>query len=228
MRRGGGSRAIRVLAAAAAAVLLALAIAQLVLPRIAASRISSKIGRYGEVADVSVSAWPAVELLWGHADSVTVRARRLALSPARAAALLWEARGTGSLDVHAEAVRLGSLALSGATLRKRGASLAATATTTDAQARAALPAGVSVRLLGSSGGSVEVLAAGSLFGVGVGVRTIARPSDGELVAAPASPLLEAFKLTLFADPHVYVLGVGARVVSRSPLTYSLALSGRLR
>ena len=37
---------------------------------IAASRISSRVGRYGKVQSVSVSAWPAVELLWGHADSV--------------------------------------------------------------------------------------------------------------------------------------------------------------
>ena len=59
---------------------LALALAQLLLPGIAASRISSRVGRYGEVQSVSVSAWPAVKLLWGSADSVTVRARSLRVS----------------------------------------------------------------------------------------------------------------------------------------------------
>ena len=54
--------------------MLLLVLAQLLLPRIAASRISSRVGRYGTVQSVSVSAWPAVELLWGHADSVRVKA----------------------------------------------------------------------------------------------------------------------------------------------------------
>ena len=49
---------------------LALVLAQLFLPRIAASRISSRVGSYGKVSSVSVSALPAMELLWGDADSV--------------------------------------------------------------------------------------------------------------------------------------------------------------
>ena len=54
--------------------MLVLALAQVLLPRIAASRISSRVGRYGKVQSVSVSAWPAVELLWGSVDSVRVAA----------------------------------------------------------------------------------------------------------------------------------------------------------
>ena len=59
MGRGG-----QIAAGVAGAVVLVLALAQLILPRVAASRISSRIGRYGKVQSVSVSAWPAVELLW--------------------------------------------------------------------------------------------------------------------------------------------------------------------
>ena len=58
MRRGGG-RAKRVAALLVGALLVLLLVAQLALPRIAASRISSKVGRYGHVLDVSLSAWPA-------------------------------------------------------------------------------------------------------------------------------------------------------------------------
>ncbi len=94
MRRGGGGRSkARIAAFLAGAALLVLALAQLLLPRIAAERISSRVGRYGSVESVSVSAWPAVKLLWGSVDSVRVRARHLSLSPAQAAKLLWEARG---------------------------------------------------------------------------------------------------------------------------------------
>ena len=83
MRRGGGGpRRLRIALLAAAGVLLLLGLAQLLLPRIASSTISSRVGRYGKVESVSVSAWPAVELLWGSADSVRVKARRLSLSPA--------------------------------------------------------------------------------------------------------------------------------------------------
>jgi hypothetical protein len=35
------------------------------------------VGRFGTVKSVSVRAWPAVELLWGQADSVKVRAASL-------------------------------------------------------------------------------------------------------------------------------------------------------
>ena len=45
--------------------MLVLVLAQLFLPRIAASRIASRVGRYGTVQSVSVKAWPAVKLLWG-------------------------------------------------------------------------------------------------------------------------------------------------------------------
>src|SRR6476620_398989 len=100
MRRGGDGRSgLRMGLAIAGAALLLLALAQLLLPRLAASRISSRVGRYGEVASVSVSAWPALKLLWGSADSVRVKARHLSLSPGQAAKLLWEGRGAARMDV---------------------------------------------------------------------------------------------------------------------------------
>jgi hypothetical protein len=62
---------------------LLLALAQVFLPGIAAERIESRLERYGRVAGVSVTAWPAIELLWGHADSVRVHALRLNLNTAQ-------------------------------------------------------------------------------------------------------------------------------------------------
>src|SRR5271167_3644190 len=110
MQRGGGGRRRRRLALLlVGGVVLALALAQVFLPRIAASRISSRLGRYGRVESVSVKAWPAVELLWGHADSATVRAGGLALSTAQTANLLWEARGFRDIDLTASSARVGRL-----------------------------------------------------------------------------------------------------------------------
>ncbi len=223
MGRGG-----QIAAGVAGAVVLALALAQLILPRLAASRISSRIGRYGKVQSVSVSAWPAVELLWGHVGSVHVRAGSLALSPAQAASLLWEARGTVSMDVSAESVQLGSLRLSDASLRKRGSALSARAVASEAAVKAALPPGFGVQLLRSEGGEVEVKATGALFGVGASVNAVAGASDGKLVAHPLGFLVQALQLTLFSDPHVYVQGVGASVRGEQPLSYELTMSASLR
>jgi hypothetical protein len=214
MRRGG-SRLLRYAAATAAVLVLLLVLAQLLLPHFAASRISSRVGRYGAVEHVSVSAWPAVKLLWGDADSVHVRAGSLKLSPSQAAALLWEGRGVGSLDIAAQAVQVGPLALTGATLQKRGAQLEAQALTTQTAADAALGEGDHVRLLGSEGGRVQVAVAGSLFGVGATVPAVAEASQGKLIAHPEGFLLEGFQLTLFSDRHVHVEAVAASAVARA-------------
>ncbi|MGO9321588.1 MAG: LmeA family phospholipid-binding protein [Solirubrobacteraceae bacterium] len=223
MGKGG-----QIAAGVAGAIVLALALAQLILPRVAASRISSRIGRYGKVQSVSVSAWPAVELLWGHVGSVHVRAGSLALNPAQAASLLWEARGTASMDVSAESVQLGSLRLTDASVRKRGSALSAQAVASEAAVRAALPPGFGVRLLRSEGGEVEVRATGALFGVGASVIAVAGASVGKLVAHPLGFLVQALQLTLFSDPHVYVRGVGASVRGEAPLSYELTMSASLR
>ncbi|HTD09522.1 MAG TPA: LmeA family phospholipid-binding protein [Solirubrobacteraceae bacterium] len=211
----------------AAGLIVLLALAQVVLPRIAVSRIESRVGRYGKVLSVSVSAWPAVELLWGHVGSVHVRAKNLSLSPAQAAGLLWEANGTASMDVSAESVQVGSLRVTDASLRKRGSSLTAEAVTSEADVKAALPEGFGVQLLRSQDGEVEVQATGGLFGVGATVNAVAGASDGKLVAHPIGFLIEDLQLKLFSDPHVYVEGVGASVAGEHPLSYKLTMSARL-
>ncbi len=148
--------------------------------------------------------------MWGDADSVEVRAGALSLSPGQAAGLLWEGRGVDRIDIAAPAVRIGQLALTSAVLRKRGSALSAHAHASRAAVRAALGPGVAARLLGSEGGRVRVAATGSLFGVGATVAAVAESEAGKLVVHPEGLLLEGFRLTLFQDPHVHVIGVAAR------------------
>jgi LmeA-like phospholipid-binding len=226
MRRGGGG-AMKIAGLGVGLVVILLVVAQIVLPRVAASRIRSRVGRYGQVQSASVSAWPAVKLLWGDADSVRVRASGLKLSPKQAAALLWEGRGVGQMDIDATSVKVGPLAVAGAHLRKRGASLEGEAVATDAQAKAALPAGVGVSLLGSEGGKVQVRVSGGLFGVGASVQAVAEASEGRLIAHPVGFLLEGFRLTLFSDAHVHVVSVGASADGSEPPVYTLKMSAIL-
>jgi hypothetical protein len=212
-RPRGVGRPVRVALWVLGGVVVLLGLAQIFLPKLAASRISSRVGKYGEVLSVHVSAWPAIELLWDDADSVTVRAHRLSVSPAQTGKLLAEAKGLDKLDVTAAAATEGPLPLSDVSLRKRGDALHAQARVSAADVKAALPDGFGVQLLGSQNGEVEVRASGGLFGVGASVDAVAKASDGKLVVQPRGFLVEAFKLTLFSDPHVYVRGVGASSIS---------------
>jgi hypothetical protein len=219
---------VRLLLSLGGGLALLLVLAQVLLPRIAASRISSRVGRYGKVRSVSVSAWPAVKLLWGQADSVRVSAKSLAISPAQVGSLLWEGHEASSMDVSAESVQLGTLRLTDASLMKRGSVLSAQALVSEADVRAALPAGFGVRLLRSEDGEVEVQATGGLFGVGASVNAVASAREGKLIAHPLGFLVEGLRLTLFSNAHVYVEGVGASVAGEQPLSYRVTMSARLR
>lgn len=221
-----GLSAKRLLLSLAGVVLAVLVLAQVLLPKVAASEISSRVARYGSVESVEVSAWPAVKLLWGQADTVRVKARSLALEPAQAAKLLWESRDVAREDLSAEKVRVGSLQLSDATLHKRGGQLSALASADQAAVKAALPEGFDVRLLRSQGGQVEVQASGGLFGVGAAVDAVALASKGRLVAHPLGLLIEGFQLTVFSDRHVYVEGVSASAPASGG--YRLGMSASLR
>jgi hypothetical protein len=212
------------------AIAVVLALGQVFLPRIAASTIRSRVGRYGRVQSVSVSAWPAVKLLWGHADSVTVRAAHLSFSPQQAAKLVWEGRGASSLEFSAASARVGPLRVSDLSLRKHGDAVSAHVLASAADVNGALPPGLSLALLGSEGGTVEVRASGGLFGIGASVNAVAGPQEGRLVARPLGLLLGGFQLTLFADPHIYVRGIDAHTVGApgQPPSYELLMSARIR
>jgi hypothetical protein len=209
---------------------LLLVLAQIFLPKLAASRISSRLGRYGKVDSVSVKARPAVKLLWGHADSVTVKARSLSVSPAQTAKLLWEARGLNDIDVTVASANEGRVRLSAVSLRKRGNTLAAQARVSAADVKAALPDGLRLELLSTGGGEVAVRASGGLFGVRASVDAVAGASEGRLIARPQGSFLEGLKLTLFSEPHVYVEGVGAIAASgpSGPASYRLTITASLR
>jgi LmeA-like phospholipid-binding len=216
-------------------VALLLVLAQLFLPGIAADTISSRVARYGDVQSVSVSAWPAVKLLWGSADSARVRAGSLVITPSQTAKLLSEARGVSSLTLSAASVREGPMQLSDASLHKRGDQLVAQGTMTEAAVRAALPPGLRLTLLSSEGGQVKVRASGrtsviGLLGAGASLDVLGTASAGALIARPLAGGLGALHVKLFSSPYVYVEGVAVRRTDasvREP-SYLLAIRARLR
>jgi hypothetical protein len=198
-------RAVRIALAGVGGVVVLLGLAQLLLPGLAARRLRSELGRYGVVRSASVSAFPAVELLWGHAQSATASATHIGMSLSQAGALLWQARGVDRLDVSTQSLRLESFALHGVLLRKRGSALFIEGSLTQAALRAALPGSVEVLPLGSVSGGVEVRVTGSLFGAAASIDVLLLVEDGRLVAQPQGiPFAGSLRLTLLSAPHVYL------------------------
>jgi hypothetical protein len=232
MSRSRGGRAVAL--ALAVPALLALVLAQALLPGVAADHVRARIAAYGQVHSVHVSAFPALELLWGQAGSVSVSAGKLTITPMQAASMLWEARGLGTLDIAASAVVLRApllargLEVERVRMRTRGAQLNASATFTQAQLTSALPSGVAVEPIASGSGEVEARASGGLFGLQTSLNVLVRAVEGRLIAEPHGlPFGSVVAVTLFSDPHVKVLAVGLRVLRSNPLSYEATLTARL-
>lgn len=197
-----------------------LAAAQLLLPRIAAKVLRDRVAKYGEVRSVSVSAVPAVELLWGSAGSARVDAGRLGISPHQLAKLLAESKAVSKLTVRASDVALRdpglgarSLSFTDASLEKHGDAIEIRALLDVSALRAALPPGVNVEVLSSGGQGVQVRVTGQLLGFGASLRAVVYASEGKLLLKPAgTPLAGLAAITLFSDPRIEMRSVSARAV----------------
>jgi hypothetical protein len=223
-------RARRIALATAGPLALVIVLAQAVLPGVAADRARARVEKYGTVESVSVSALPAIELLWGSVDSVGLRARELTLSLEQVAALLWEARKVGNVDATVRSATLrapgspNGLSASDIHVRKRGSSVTATASVTQAQLDASLPGGIGARLLRSGPEGVTVRASGALFGIGASIDVLVRPFEGRVIAEPIGvPFGSLASLTLFSDPHIQVRTIAVGAVPGRPSTYAVSL-----
>lgn len=199
-------RGLRIALWVAGILVVALIAAQLLLPGLAAHTMRDRVGRYGPVLSAHVSAFPAVELLWGHAGSASLRTGALRMTQAQAGDLLYSARGVDSLDVSATSVLVEPLRLQALGLHKRGHAVRLLATLSLADLRAALPPGVQVQALPENGeGALELRIGGELFGVGASIVAVVAPSEGKLVAQPRGLSLGGLtQVTLFSDPHLHV------------------------
>lgn len=217
-----------------APIALILVLAQALLPSLAARRVSDRVARYGTVRSVHVSAFPAVELLWGHADSVSVVATALTVAPSQIASLLWEAHDVGRMVVSANAANLrviglpSGLSVSDVRMHKHGSAIQASAILTQQQLDSAVPNGFHIEPLASENGQVQARASGGFFGLQASLGVLVKPLSGQLIAEPRGlPLAGLATVTLFSDPHLLVGSVGLRVLRSQPLTYGLSLSATL-
>jgi hypothetical protein len=202
-----------------------LAVAQLVLPSLAAQRLRDRLAASGQVRSVSVSAFPAIELLWHDADSVTVNLGRYRSTTAGLSRLLNEAGGVDRLQATATELHTGLLTVRDASLNKQGTRLTGRGTITETDLRAALPILDSVTPVSSSGGRITLQGSATLFGVTATVTATVAPQNGALLVTPNVPLGGLATIRVFSDPRLAVDSVSA---TPSAGGFVATATGRLR
>jgi hypothetical protein len=195
--------------AVAGVVVLLLVVAQLVLPGIASQRLRDRLSRSGRVLEVRVSAFPAIQLLWHHADSVVVRMATYRASPARLPGTLDQAGDVGSLRASAQTFQDGLLTLHAASLVKQGNRLTGRAVVAEADLRAAVPFLSSLTPVASAGGRLTLRGTATFLGLSATVDATVSAQDGKLVVAPDVPFGGLATVTVFSDPRIRVQGVSA-------------------
>ncbi len=211
-------------------IVVVLVVAQFALPAIAARVARDQLEKYGTVRSVSVRAFPAIELLWGHAQSASVQAGHLRLSTSQFDGLVPRMRGIEHFDMTAESLQMGPLRMRDVRTQKRGEEIYTRGTITQADLQSALPAGVHVRIVEGAGG-IEMRISGSLFGVGASVLALISAQDGKLVAQPQGfPFAGFTRITLFSDTRLFVqsFGLSSESAARSEPSYALTLRAKLR
>ena len=211
--------------ATAGVVILVLVVAQLVLPGVAADRLRDRLSKSGYVISVEVHAFPAIKLLWNHADRVVVRMGRYQSGAGALGELLGQASDVGSLDASVQQLNSGLLTVRDAALRKRGNQLVGTALVTEADLRRSIPILQSVVPVQSPNGRLTLRGTASLFGVSATVDATVSASGGNLVVAPDVPFGGFATVTVFSNPHVQVQSVDA---TPAPGGFRVTATGRLR
>jgi len=193
----------------AGGVVFVLVIAQLFLPGIAEQRLRDRLSRSGRVLKVEVDAFPAIELLWHHADKVVVRLASYRSNPGHLGSTLDEAAGVGRLDATATELDTGLVTLHDAELSKRGDQLSGTARVTEADLRSSMPILENVQPVASGDGTLTLRGTATLLGLTSTIDATLRSQAGRLIVQPDVPFGALATLTLFSDPHVAVESVGA-------------------
>jgi hypothetical protein len=194
---------------AAGLVVVLLVASQLVLPGIATQRLRDRLARSGQVLEVKVSAFPAIELLWHHADSLVVRMASYQASPAKLPGTLDQAGSVGSLRASAQVFKDGLLTLHNARLVKQGNRLTGSALVAESDLRSAVPFLNSLTPVASADGRLTLRGTATLLGISATVDATVSAQDGKLVVSPDVPFGGLATITAFSDPRIKVQAVSA-------------------
>ena len=217
-------RRIGLIAAAPVVVLAILGLAQLILPGLAAQRLRDRLSKSGTVLQVEVHAFPAIELLWQHADRVVIRMSDYHSSSSGLGSTLQDAGGVGTLDASATTLRAGLLTLRQASLHKRGRELTGSADVRESDLRSAVPFLDGVVPVSADNGVLTLRGAATVLGVTAVADAVVAPAGGHVVVRPQVPFGVLGTITAFSNPHVYVDSLSASLRGDG---FSVAATGHL-
>jgi hypothetical protein len=212
LARVGKRRAI--VAAGALVLLIALAVAQFVLPGVAEDSLRSDLSRYGPVGRVNVESFPAVKLLWHKADRVDVSMDNYRSEPGghgSLAGFLSDTRATGKLNARVGALKAQLVNLHGVELHKDGDALIGRAELSQRDLSDALPSFLGMRPIEASQNGIVVSASGSVLGKTARLRLQVVADKGRVVVRPDVPFGSLATIKVFNDPRVYVDSLGAQL-----------------
>ena len=204
---------------------IVLGVGQLVLPGLAARQVRSDLGGSAQVQSVSVSAFPAVKLLWHHADRVSIHLRSYRSGASRLGGSLGQAGDVGRLTVSVGTAYLGLLTVRDVRLSGVGGRLTGAATITEADLRNSIPFLQSVTPTASGDGQLTLRGTANVLGLRASIDADVAVRDGGIVVAPDVPLGALATITVFSDPRVTVTGLQSTPVSGG---FRLAGSARVR
>jgi hypothetical protein len=184
-------------------IVVLLILSQVLLPGIAANNIRASLHTDGGSPTVSVTAFPAVMLLFGHADTITVHVHELRASGRGSlVGLLGRMANVARLDATVDKMYAIGLELDDVSLHKRGSQVLASATVTRRAIEDVLPA--NIRLLGTAAGekALRLTARAVVFGRSMSATALLQVSNGALEISPAIPVLDLLHVTVFSDPQI--------------------------
>jgi hypothetical protein len=193
------------------AVLLVLAILQLVLPPIATRIMRGRLGE-ARIDQASLSAFPAIKLLWGDADRVTLRLSTDNVQTGRLDRTLGEMEGVTTVDARVGRMTVGPLILHDVSFQKHGPRVNVTLRIDQRDLRAALPIIKSVMPVSSGGGQLTLRGRADILGLEPSVEVVVAANDGRVVVAPTGLIGAIATITVFSDPRFHVDTVGGHAV----------------
>lgn len=215
----------RVAISVGAACVVVLVGGQLVAPSIATTVLRDRLAKDGRVISAKLSAFPWLQLLWQHADTVNVRMADYHPAPARIQELLAQAEGIGKLDISVAVLHTGLLTLHEVSFSKHGDEMVGAAQLDLRDLQAAFPVVRSLTPVHEADGQLVLRGTASVLGVSASVDVDVVARDGKLVVAPTGLLGGLATVTLFDDPQISVQSVTATTV---PAGIRFVARGRVR
>lgn len=206
----------RALLAVVGLLVVALIAAQLLLPGVAENRLKSDLETQGSDVTVSVKAFPAVKLLFGRADDVTIDVANLRPDETgedgdSLSDLLAETKKTKKLDVHVNVLEDKLLRIEDVRLTKDGDNLTAVVKLRKSDVDEALPAELELVDRDVPNG-LAVAGSTDVFGEQIEAEAnIYADDDGTLVLEPSDELLgDLVSVPIFEDDRVAVDSMSAK------------------